>query len=331
MKNKGVIKFYESSNGELQLDVKLQNETVWLSQNQLAQLFDKNKSTISRHINNVFNEGELEEGSAVAKNATTGNDGKTYQVEYYNLDVIISVGYRVKSKRGTQFRIWATNILKEHLKKGYSIYTKRLEQQGTDVKSLIGLLEKAFNRKALESSETSGILKVIQQYATTFNLLFKYDKDDLNEPKGKLPNIKLKITEAKKAIASLKTELLKNGEATELFGKEQGDSFASIIGNIEQSFGGQLLYPTVENRAAHLLYFIIKDHPFIDGNKRSASFMFVLYLSQNDLLKETINESGLVALTLLIAESHPSQKDLMIRLIQNLITIQKKEKYEYNY
>ncbi|MHA1540628.1 MAG: RhuM family protein [Alphaproteobacteria bacterium] len=316
---KGSVQFYKTKNGDLQLDVKLQNETVWLSQGQMSKLFDKNKSTISRHINNVFREGELEENSVVAKYATTGTDGKSYQVEYYNLDVIISVGYRVKSQRGTQFRIWATSILKNHIKQGYSLYTRKLEQQGIDVNALIKLLEKAFNRKALQTSETSEILNIIQRYSSTFNVLFRYDKDELGNIKGSPPSIELKISDAKKAITSLKNELLKKGEATDLFGKERADIFTSIIGNIEQSFGGQLLYPTVENRASHLLYFIIKDHPFIDGNKRSASFMFILYLFQNGVVQH-INEHGLVALTLLIAESHPSQKDIMIRLIQNLIT-----------
>jgi prophage maintenance system killer protein len=321
MQNTGIIEFYESSDGNLQLDVKMQDETVWLSQEQMARLFDKNKRTISEHISNIFKEGELIESSVVRKFRTTASDGKKYNTQYYNLDVIISVGYRVKSKRGTQFRIWATNVLKGYIRQGYALDTKRLEQQNTDVKALMGLLENAMNQNSLASPEGQEMVKIIKDYASSFKLLLQYDQDELAELKGHKAKVELKIEEARSAIASLKSELFKTNEATDLFAKERGDAFAAIIGNIEQTFGGEPLYPTIESRAAHLLYFIIKDHPFSDGNKRSGAFMFMLYLSQNGLLSESkqINESGLVALTLLIAESQANQKDLMIKLIQNLI------------
>ena len=330
MKNKGIIEFYEASDGQLQLDVKMQDETVWLSQAQMAELFGKARTTVSEHIKNAFEEEELEE-KVVCRNFrhTTKHgaiEGKTQtsSVNYYNLDVIISVGYRVKSKRGTQFRIWATNVLKEHIKKGYSLNTRRLEQQNVDVKTLIRLLGNAVNEHALATPEGEEMIKIIRDYASSFKVLLAYDQSELKEPVGKKAKMELKIEDARNAVSSLKSELLKRDEATDLFGKEREDSFAAIIGNIEQTFDGQDLYPTIESRAAHLLYFIIKDHPFSDGNKRSAAFMFMLYLSQNDLIKSDgqhiINASGLVALTLLIAESDPKQKDLMIRLIQNLLS-----------
>jgi len=327
MDTKSTIEFYTADDGQIHLDVRMENETVWLTQGQFVQLFDKNKRTISEHIQNIFNEGELLREETVRKSRTVQTEGKrqvTRDLEYYNLDVIISVGYRVKSQRGTQFRIWATNVLKEHLRKGYTLHTRRLEQQGSDVNALINLLENAVGKHALASEEGEEMIRIIRLYSSSFSLLQQYDKGTLPEPEGTTYSIQINIRESRKNIASLKIELMAKGEASDLFGKERGEAFAAIIGNIEQTFGGNPLYSTVEIRAAHLLYFIVKDHPFYDGNKRSAAFMFLLYLSRNGVLTKNgyrvINESGLVALTLLIAESDPTQKELMTRLIQNLIT-----------
>lgn len=236
--NKGNIEFYQSPNGDLQPDVKLHDDTVWLTQDQMTMLFDRDKSTISRHIKKIFSEEELTPESVVAKYATTASDGKTYQVEYYNLDVIISVGYRVKSKQGTQFRIWATNVLKDHLRKGYSLNTRRLQQYGADIKSLMSLLENAVGKYALAEPEAEEMIKIIRHYVSSFSLLQQYDEQTLKEPKGIKPSQTIQAEEARHAVAGLKAELIKRGEASDLFGKERGDSFAAIIGNIEQTFDG---------------------------------------------------------------------------------------------
>lgn len=326
MKNTGAIEFYTADDGQMHLDVKMQDETVWLSQEQMATLFDKDRNTVIEHIGNIYKEQELDQSSTARKFRVVQKEGSrevNRQINHYNLDVIISVGYRVKSKRGTQFRIWAMNVLKDYLRKGYVVHTRLLEQQGTDVKSLLSLLETAVTANALASPEATEMIKIIKIYASSFSLLQQYDEDGISEPEGTKSSIQLRIDDASQAVAALKRELMSKGEATELFAQERGDAFAAIIGNIEQTFGGEALYPTVESRAAHLLYFMVKDHPFSDGNKRSAAFMFLLYLSQNNLLlkngRRTINESGLVALTLLIAESDPAQKALMTKLVQNLI------------
>tara|TARA_R110002095_G_scaffold151154_1_gene130745 strand:+ start:3756 stop:4733 length:978 start_codon:yes stop_codon:yes gene_type:complete len=321
--DKSVIEFYTSKEGDLRIDVQLKDDTVWLTQAQMVELFGRDKSVISRHIKNVFETGELDERAVVAKNATTAADGKTYQVEYYNLDVILSVGYRVNSKRGTQFRKWSSSVLKEHLIKGYTLNERRLQQQGEDFQALTSLLETSIKKHDLGSPEALEMISIVKQYASSFTLLQQYDKDALSEPAGKKSSQEMTIEVARELIATLKQNLIEKGEATPLFGNEKDNSFEALIGNIEQTFGGQYLYETVEKKAAHLLYFMVKDHPFTDGNKRSAAYLFLAYLAKNGLLNikghPSINESGLVAITLLIAESDPAQKDLMTKLVQNLI------------
>ena len=319
----GKIILYQSEDGHTSIDVHLKDETVWLTLNQMAELLDRDKSVISRHLGNVFQTGELAREAVVAKNATTASDGKTYQVDYYNLDAIISVGYRVNSKRGTQFRIWATTILKDHLVRGYSLNQRRLAEKGVeDVRQVLSLLAGTLESHNLVSDEGLAVLEVVNRYARTWQLLLQYDENNLPALETKhVAKSGLEFDKASQAIAALKKELMVRKEASEIFGQERGNALAGIIGAVQQTFGGKDLYPGVEEKAAHLLYFVIKDHPFTDGNKRIGSFLFLLFLKKNDLLdQKSFSNKALVALALLTAASEPGQKELMIRLIVNLIS-----------
>ena len=320
------IVIYEDVNGEIKLDVSLENDTLWLSQKQLEVLFDRDKSVISRHIKNIFKDEELDKNSVVAKNATTATDGKIYQVEYYNLDMIISLGYRVNSKRATSFRVWATKILKDYIINGYSINNKRLQQKGLkELNETISLLKDTISNTQIELSEAKGLLDVILNYSRTWTLLQGYDEDSLKiDFVSKEAKFILDSDEAKNYIAQLKDELIKKGEATELFGREKAGEFEGILRNIYQTFGGIDLLESVEEKAANLLYYIIKGHPFNDGNKRIGAFMFILFLSKNNMLYKSngelkINDNALVALSLMTAKSDPKQKDTIINLIVNIL------------
>jgi len=318
---------YQDEENNIRTEVELENETVWLSQGQLAVLFKKTKQNISLHIRNIFNEGELNEGSVVKESLTTAADGKEYRIKYYNLDVIISVGYRVKSKQGTHFRIWANKILKEYLIQGYALDKERLIKQNKQLKELndaVNLFRHAQSKK-LNYSEAMGLLNILTEYTHSFILLNQYDTGKFPE-EGLNENITVKITlpDAMQAIQQLKERLIIQDEATDLFGRPKDESFEGILGNIVQSFGGEYLYPSIEEQAAHLLYFIIKNHPFTDGNKRVGAFMFIwfLQLNQHHLKRNgeaKINDNALVAIALLVAQSAPSQKETMIQLIINLI------------
>jgi prophage maintenance system killer protein len=271
-------------------------------------------------VNNVFKEGELQHQSNMQKMHIANSDKP---VAFYNLDVIISVGYRVKSKRGTQFRIWATSILKDHLIKGYTLNQRRLaEKDILEAQQILSLLTNTLENQNLVSDEGLSVLNLVNQYAKTWQLLLQYDEDKLPPPnKRQVTGEILDLDGARAAINSLKQELLVKREATDLFGNERSDSLAGIIGAIHQTFGGQDLYPSIEEKAANLLYFVIKDHPFTDGNKRIGSFLFLLFLQMNGLLgKKHFDNKALVALTLLTAASDPGQKDLLVRLIVNLLS-----------
>ncbi len=314
------IVIYAAQDGHVELDVSLADETVWLSMNQMVQLFGRDKSVISRHLNNIFKINELERDSVVANFATTATDGKSYQVDYYNLDVIISVGYRVNSKKGVQFRKWASQVLKEHLIRGYTTYDKRLSERGVrELQQTVELLQKTLVHHDLVNDLGQEAIQLILAYTKTWDLLLAYDEGELKLPEQvKATTPRLSYEAALSAIESLKTDLGARNEATHFFGQERDAGLDSILNNIEQTFGGESLYKTPEEKAAHLLYFVIKDHPFTDGNKRIGSFMFLLYLkSQNVSIK--LNENGLVALALLVAESDPAQKDMIVRLIVNLL------------
>jgi len=312
---------YKAQDGHIELMVNLCEETVWLTQKQLSELFDKNVRTVSEHINSIFKEGELNEDSVIRNFRITAADGKTYDTKHYNLDVIISVGYRVHSKRGTEFRQWATSLLKEHLIQGYTLNKKRLAERGIkELQQSIELLQKTLSRNDLVNDLGQETIQLIMSYTKTWHLLLAYDEDELTLPsQGKPAIAALPYKTAIQAIQTLKSDLSLRNEATPLFGNERKHSLQSILGNIEQTFDGEPLYKSAEERAAHLLYFIIKDHPFSDGNKRIACLLFLLYLKlQNNTIK--LNDNGLVALALLIAESDPQQKGLLIRLVVNLLT-----------
>lgn len=323
----GEVVVYEAPDGSVRVDVRVERETVWLSLAQTAKLFDRDKSVISRHLRNVSASGELERAAAVAKSATTAADGKTYQVEYFNLDAIISVGYRVNSKRGTQFRIWATRTLREHMLRGYTLNERRLRERGLgEIEQAVGLLARTLMNNALVTDEGRAVLEVVQRYTRTWRLLLEYDEKRLAEgpPRPVAPTAALHVGDARAALESLREDLGVRAQAGSLFGHERGDGLAGILGAIEQTFGGEPLYPSAQVRAAHLLYFVIKDHPFLDGNKRIGTLLFLEYLRRNGLLTRAdgsprLADNAMVALALLIAESEAAQKELMIRLVVSLL------------
>lgn len=322
------IALYQSADGQVRLDVSLEQETVWLNLDQMALLFGRDKSVVSRHIRNVFGDGELERASVVAKNATTAADGKTYRVDYYNLDVIISVGYRVKSARGVQFRQWATGVLRQHLVDGYTLNQRRLAERGVEFEQALHLLARTLGNQRLVNDEGRAVLQVIGDYARTWSLLQGYDEQSLTGQRAMQQGMRaLDWGEVLAAIAQLKAELIARGEATELFGQLRGEGLASSIATIEQGFGGELFYPNVASRAAHLLYFVIKNHPLADGNKRTGSFLFLWYLRLNQHLlarpvERLVNDNTLVALALLVAESLPEQKELMVKLVEHFLLLE---------
>jgi len=321
------IQIFKTADGQVQLEVSLEQDSAWLSLDQMVGLFSRDKSVISRHIRNVFKDGELVREAVVAKNATTASDGKVYQVDYYNLDVIISVGYRVKSQRGVQFRQWATNVLKQHLVEGYSINQRRLQERGVEFEQAVALLSQTLANQQLVAPEGEEVLRVISEYARSWSLLQGYDEQSLVDISVKQGEMRtLELDDVFSAVTSLKKELIAKGEATELFAQLRGDGLESAIATIEQGFGDELLYPNVASRAAHLLYFVIKNHPLADGNKRTGSFLFLWYLQLNQHLlakpvAELINDNTLVALALLVAESMPDQKELMIRLVEHFLLL----------
>lgn len=321
------IVIYQSTDGSIATEVRLEGETAWLSQQQMAVLFGKHVNTIGEHIGNVFKENELDKISVTRNFRATAADGKSYDTVHYNLDVIISVGYRVKSKQGTQFRIWANRVLKDYLVQGYALNKQRLEAQQENIKQLERTLT-LFQQNLIEQAslpEARGLVSVIAGYARTFVLLNQFDSERL--PLGDFATTiryEIREDEALVGIAALKADLIGRGEASALFGNQKDDSFAGILGNILQSFGGEFLYPSIEEQGAHLLYFVIKNHPFSDGNKRIGAFLFIWFLQRNQHHLKTdgelkINDNALAAIALLVAQSDPAQKQLMIHLIMNLI------------
>ncbi|MDT8282802.1 MAG: virulence protein RhuM/Fic/DOC family protein [Gammaproteobacteria bacterium] len=308
---------------EKDVTVRLEGETVWLNQDQMASLFDRERSVITKHLRNVFKEGELEREATrafFAQVQTEGDRTVTRQIEHYNLDAIISIGYRVNSKRGVQFRQWATRVLREHLTHGYTLNQARLAERGMhEAEQALNLLARTLENQSLVNDAGRDVLALITGYAKTWRLLLQYDEDGLALPDTCRPaRGVLDYTRASAAISELKNTLMQRGEATDLFGRERGEAFQGILGSIEQTMFGESLYKSREEKAAHLLYFVIKDHPFSDGNKRIGSFMFLLYLQQENMAM-TINANALTALALLVAESEPANKNLMIRLIVNLL------------
>ncbi|MEG1833956.1 MAG: virulence protein RhuM/Fic/DOC family protein [Burkholderiaceae bacterium] len=316
------IALYTASSGVV--EVRVEGRDVWLRQEQIAALFGRDRTVIGRHIRNVFTDGELEAASVCANFAQTAADGKTYQVEHHNLDLIISVGYRVKSPEGVRFRQWATRLLREHLTRGYTLNRQRLEANAQELEAALRLIRHAARLPVLSTEEGRGLVDVVSRYAQTFALLQRYDEGLLTEPPTRAGGTLPTAHEARAALANLKSSLMARGEASELFARERADALSALLGNLEQTAFGEPVYPSIEAKAAHLLYFVIKNHPFADGNKRSAAFLFVDFLNRNQRLLDTrgepvLNDMGLAALCLLVAESAPAQKDTLIRLVMNML------------
>jgi death-on-curing family protein len=329
MKNepkKGEIVIYQTPDKKVKIDVSLENETIWLTQLQVAKLFGVQVPAINKHLKNIFREKELVEKSVVSILEITAADGKKYKTASYNLDAIISVGYRVNSNRATQFRVWATKTLKDHLVKGFTINEKRVLEAKEKFKelqtSILFLQEKS--KHELMSGHHKEILNLLADYSKTLTLLEQYDTEKVVLSKQGKGKFVLDYSAAQKIIAEIKRELIDKKEASEFFGQENGEKLKGLMGAIYQTFDKKELYPSIEEKAAHLLYFIIKDHPFIDGNKRTASFLFIYFLDKNKYLyRETgekkINDNALTALALLIAVSDPKEKDKLIKIVTNLI------------
>ena len=311
MKNEIIL--FENQN--VKLEVNLKDETVWLSQAQIAELFGKDRKTITRHIQNIYKDDELDENSVCSFFEHTANDGKTYKVQYYNLDMIISVGYRVKSKQGIVFRRWANNVLKEHLLKGYSINQKRLEYLEKTVK-LLDIANRANDR--LSGSDAKDVLKTITEYTKALDLLDDYDHRTLKKNKGNTSNEIITYDNCMSLIKELRFN-----QESDLFAIERDKGLLSIINDIYQTFDSKDIYPSVEEKAANFLYMIVKNHVFIDGNKRIAATLFIYFLFYYDILykddKQIIDNNTLAALTLLIAESNPKEKSIIIDLITNFL------------
>lgn len=319
------IAFFELTDGAIEVRVK--DETLWLSQEQMARLFDRERSVITKHLRNVFREGELERSATCAFFAQVQNEGGrtvTRQVENYNLDAILSVGYRVNSKRGVQFRQWASRILKDYLVRGYTLDRRRLETNADELEAALKLVRATLKSPELSTQASQGLAEIIVRYTQTFLWLQRYDEGLLTDPKGHPGGGLPSLGEALADIAQLKSDLMAKGQASTLFGQVREDGLVSVLGNLEQTVFGEPAYPTLESRAAHLLYFVIKNHPFSDGNKRIGALLFAGFLHRNGRLFQAggapvVNDVGLAALSLLVAESNPADKDVLIRLIMNML------------
>ena len=325
--NNSEIQIFTSKDGKTEIQVTLENETVWLNQYQLESLFQTNRTSINRHISNIYKTEELDKESTCAKFAQVQKEGNREikrQIQYYNLDVIISVGYRVNSKRGTEFRIWANKILKEYLIKGFSINELRLKKQNEQLKELqksVKLIGEAINQKVLSTDESIGLLAIISDYAYALDILDQYDYNTLKIAET-TEKKSVQIT-YEEAIGQIEFVKRKHGNS-DLFGKEKDKSFRSSVSTIYQTFDGKDLYPGIEEKAANLLYLITKNHSFADGNKRIAAFLLLFFLDKNGILynengNKRIADNALVAITLMIAISKPEDKDIIVRIIVNLI------------
>jgi death-on-curing family protein len=323
--NKGEIVIYKDKEGP-EIQVKLEKNTIWLDAHLIAKLFDVNRPAIVKHINNIYKTGELKKKITCSILEQVAADKKKRKMNLYNLDMIISVGYRINSKRATQFRIWATKTLKNHLIKGYTINERHLLQTQGQLKELQGVISFLQNKakNKLLTGQEQEILNLLADYSKTLTLLEQYDREKIGLAKKTKGRFIIEYNNSKNVIQQVKTGLIGKKEAGDLFGQEPENKFKAILGNIYQTFDKKELYSSLEEKAAHLLYFIIKDHPFIDGNKRIASFLFVYFLDKNDYLyrqsgERKINDNALVALSILIAISNPKDKDILIKVITNLL------------
>lgn len=321
------IVIYESESGAV--SVRLEQETVWLTQRQLGELLDTTPENVLMHLRNIYQDGELDSQATAKDFLAVQIEGKRQvrrTLKHYNLDAIISVAYRVNSRRGVQFRQWATGLLKDHLTRGYTLNRERFEANARELEAALELVRKTARTPDLGLEGGRGLVEIVSRYTQTFLWLQRYDEGLLTEPVGSPGGLLPTEQEARYALAELKSQLMTRGEATDLFARESGDGLSALLGNLEQSVFGEPAYPSLESRAAHLLYFMVKNHPFTDGNKRSGAFLFVDFLHRNGRLLDArgeplINDTGLAALTLLVAESAPAQKDTLIRLIMNMLAI----------
>ena len=310
MQNNNEIVIFETEDRQVKLSVTVENDTVWLNRNQMSELFGRDVKTIGKHINNAFKEELTADSSTVAKFATVQIEGErdvARNIEYYSLDVIISVGYRVKSKRGVEFRRWANTVLKQYILKGYAVNDNRIKQLGEVIRIM---------KRTQNDLDSKQVLSVIEKYSSALDLLDSYDHQNMTRPKGNKATYVLTYEECREVIESMRF-----GDESDLFGREKDDSFKGSIGNIYQSFGGVDVYESLEEKAANLLYFVTKNHSFFDGNKRIAATMFLYFLDKNEALfsdgKKRIEDATLVALTIMIAESRPEEKEMMISVIMN--------------
>lgn len=328
--NNHTIEIYTSGDGQTQIEIRLEQDTLWLSQAQMATLFDKDSDSIGLHLKNIYTEGELDAAATTEESSVVRQEGSRQvrrKIRFYNLDAIISVGYRVNSKKGTQFRMWATQRLREYLLQGYSINEQRFDKNAAELQQALALIKKTAQSPKLNTDEGRGLIEIISRYTQTFLWLQRYDEGLLDDPTGQVGGILPSSAQAMADLNQLKDQLMARGEATELFAKPRGDGLDSILGTLEQTVFGEQAYPTIESKAAHLLYFVVKNHVFTDGNKRSGAFLFIDFLHRNNRLLDrqgetVINDTGLAALTLLIAESDPSQKDILIKLIMNMLSLE---------
>jgi len=325
----GDIVLYKAKDGRTSLDVRLDQDTVWLTQKQMAELFGKNTDTIGLHIRNTYQENELEEAPTTEECSVVQFEGKRHvsrMIRFYNLDVIISVGYRVKSQQGTQFRIWATQVLREHILQGYTLNEKRLKSEVSrlaELRNAFDVMGRILAEKSVSADEAQGLLKVITDYSLALRLLDQYDHQQLRM-NGTTQTARFDLTYESATAAIARMQATMGDLAGGLFGREKDKGLASAIGAVYQTFGGHDVYPSLEEKAAHLLYFVVKNHAFVDGNKRIAAFLFIWYLDANGILYRAdggkrLADNALVALTLLIAESKPAEKDIICKVIVNLI------------
>ncbi|MDR1849118.1 MAG: virulence protein RhuM/Fic/DOC family protein [Zoogloeaceae bacterium] len=321
----GTLVIYQSDTGS-EISVRLEGETLWLTQRQLSKILETSTDNIGLHLKNIYASGELTEAATTEDFSVVQPEGRravARKIKHYNLDAVISVGYRVNSRRGTQFRQWATGILREHLTQGWTLDRARFEQNAAELEAALALVRKTAQSPERFAETDRSLVEIVSRYTQTFLLLQRYDEGLLTDPGGTTGGIMPSPDEARHSIAHLKADLMSRGEASDLFGLERGEALAAILGNLDQSVFGKPAYPTLERKAAHLLYFIIKNHPFSDGNKRTGAFLFVDFLNRNHALmrngQPVINDIGLAALALLVAESASTQKETMIRLIENML------------
>ena len=319
---KNNIVIYQAKNGAIEFRGDFERETIWATQEQISKVFGIDRSVITKHINNIYKESELEEKATCAKIAQVQKEGKREvlrEIAHYNLDLILSVGYRVNSKTATMFRQWATKTLREHITKGYTINRKQIQKNYDAFMKSVGDIQALLPEHI--TLDPKSILELIKEFGNTWVSIDAYDKETLTSIGTTKKAIKLSGMELTEAIATLRLELTKKGEATDIFAHERmKGSIEGIVGNVMQSFGGKALYPTLEEKAAHLLYFMVKNHPFVDGNKRSGAFSFVWFLRKAKIkTQRNINPNALTALTLLIAESDPKKKDQMVALVTQML------------